>query len=111
MPCSWRQAIAQRAVTFVVSMLLWLASGPLLAFTVADLKLNQVQAIYPAAQRLGDVTGEIAMRPVYNGNKLLGYVVVSTDVAPIPAYSGKPIAALIGLRDRDTVAGELIASF
>jgi transcriptional regulator of nitric oxide reductase len=29
--------------------------------------------------------------------KLLGYVMLSTDITDIPAYSGKPVVTLIGM--------------
>ena len=37
--------------------------------------------------------------------KLVGYVVLSTDVTDTPAYSGKPVITLIGLTPEGNFAG------
>ncbi len=52
---------------------------------------------FPQANAIGKFEGEPLAAPVYEGDRLLGYVLRTTDIAPIPAYSGKPITLLVGL--------------
>ncbi|GMQ89411.1 MAG: hypothetical protein BMS9Abin09_0891 [Gammaproteobacteria bacterium] len=52
---------------------------------------------FPQADRVGEFEGEPLAAPVYAGEQLLGYVLRTTDIAPIPAYSGKPITLLVGI--------------
>jgi Na+-translocating ferredoxin:NAD+ oxidoreductase RnfG subunit len=84
----------QRALWLALCMLLlagfWhtARAGP-----VADL----AQQYFPQADRVGDFEGVPLAAPVYRDEKLLGYVLRTTDIAPIPAYSGKPITLLVGL--------------
>ncbi|VAW81151.1 Nitrous oxide reductase maturation protein NosR [hydrothermal vent metagenome] len=52
---------------------------------------------FPQADKVGNFEGDPLAAPVYDGDRLLGYVLRTTDVAPIPAYSGKPITLLVGL--------------
>jgi len=52
---------------------------------------------FPHADRVGDFEGEPLAAAVYQGKRLLGYVLRTTDIAPIPAYSGEPITLLVGL--------------
>ncbi len=64
-----------------------------LAATVSDLALQY----FPDADRVGDFEGEPMAAGVYAGEHLLGYVLRTTDIAPIPAYSGEPITLLVGV--------------
>ena len=49
------------------------------------------------ADRVGAQTGTPPTVPVFRGNRKLGYLFMTNDVVPIPAYSGKPINILVGL--------------
>ena len=60
---------------------------------VSDLALQY----FPQADRVGEFEGEPLAAPVYQDERLLGYVLRTTDIAPIPAYSGEPITLLVGL--------------
>jgi len=71
------------------------------ADTVHDLALTY----FPQADRVGEFGGEPLAAPVYDGDRLLGYVLRTTDIAPIPAYSGKPITLLVGLGLDGRIAG------
>ena len=63
------------------------------ADSVHDLALKY----FPQADRVGEFEGTPLAAPVYVGEQLLGYVLRTTDVAPIPAYSGEPITLLVGI--------------
>ncbi|MEN8107270.1 MAG: 4Fe-4S binding protein [Pseudomonadota bacterium] len=60
---------------------------------VSDLALQY----FPQADRVGEFEGEPLAAPVYQDERLLGYVLRTTDIASIPAYSGEPITLLVGL--------------
>jgi polyferredoxin/Na+-translocating ferredoxin:NAD+ oxidoreductase RnfG subunit len=63
----------------------------------ADPAAELAQQYFPAASHIGEFEGEPLAAPVYQDERLLGYVLRTTDIAPIPAYSGKPITLLVGL--------------
>jgi polyferredoxin/Na+-translocating ferredoxin:NAD+ oxidoreductase RnfG subunit len=52
---------------------------------------------FPQADRVGEFAGDPLAAPVYKGGRLLGYVLRTSDIAPIPAYSGEPITLLVGI--------------
>jgi len=60
---------------------------------------------FPQADRVGEFEGEPLAAPVYTGEQLLGYVLRTTDIAPIPAYSGKPITLLVGISLDGRISG------
>jgi NosR/NirI family nitrous oxide reductase transcriptional regulator len=81
-------------------LLLWLlapmfllAAQPGQAATIPDL----ARQYFPGADRVGEFEGEPLAAGVYAGERLLGYVLRTTDIAPIPAYSGEPITLLVGI--------------
>jgi NosR/NirI family nitrous oxide reductase transcriptional regulator len=63
------------------------------------------QRYFPKADRIGAFEGEPLAAPVYAGDLLQGYVLRTTDIAPIPAYSGKPVTLLVGIYLDGTIAG------
>ncbi len=63
------------------------------------------QKYFPRADSVGEFAGEPLAAPVYEGAKLLGYVLRTTDIAPIPAYSGKPITLLVGIGADGRISG------
>lgn len=71
----------------------------------ADPVFDHAHRFFPNADRVGEFAGEPLAAPVYQDEQLLGYVVRTTDIAPIPAYSGKPITLLVGLDLRGTITG------
>ena len=52
---------------------------------------------FPKADKVGEFAGDPLAAPVYKGGRLLGYVLRTSDIAPIPAYSGEPITLLVGI--------------
>jgi len=55
------------------------------------------QQYFPQATHIGDFEGEPLAAAVYRDEEVLGYLMRTTDIAPIPAYSGQPITLLVGL--------------
>jgi Na+-translocating ferredoxin:NAD+ oxidoreductase RnfG subunit len=80
----------------------WFAVWLLLAAGVfqtvmADPVADLAQQFFPQASHVGEFDGDPLAAPVYQEDELLGYVLRTTDIARIPAYSGKPITLLVGL--------------
>jgi polyferredoxin len=63
---------------------------------------------FPSADELGDFRGEPLAAPVYAHNSLQGYLCVTSQVAPIPGYSGKPITTLVGIDLHGNINGARI---
>ncbi len=63
------------------------------------------QQYFPLATHVGEFAGEPLAAPVYQDQGLLGYLMRTTDIAPIPAYSGKPITLLVGLDLEGQITG------
>lgn len=61
------------------------------------MELADIEEGFPAANRLESADSQWPVSRVLKGDELLGYAFESVDVAPIPAYSGKPINLLVGI--------------
>jgi hypothetical protein len=64
-----------------------------------------VTRFFPEADRVGKFEGESPAAAVAKGGTLLGYVLLTDEILPIPAYSGKPISTLVGFNLQGTVTG------
>lgn len=82
-----------RFLTARILILLFALAGK--AYGAID--LNQATQVFPAADRIELTQVEPAATAAYAGEQLLGYLFETEAVAPIPAYSGKPVNLLIGL--------------
>lgn len=117
-PLSALRGIAMAAILATVSLL----SPPAAAQTAYEAKLppevNTAPAlcdyvpctdVLPGATSFSERKGQPPYVEGYaeeNGQrKLIGYVVLSTDVTDTPAYSGKPVVTLIGLTPQGHFAG------
>ncbi|WP_346795951.1 4Fe-4S binding protein [Halomonas sp. Bachu 37] len=70
----------------------------MVALPVQAIELEQVRAGFPSAERLAEAESQWPVSRVLAGDdELLGYVYESVDIAPIPAYSGKPVNVLVGV--------------
>ncbi|AGA33300.1 Nitrous oxide reductase maturation protein NosR [Thioalkalivibrio nitratireducens DSM 14787] len=68
----------------------------------------QILRLFPAADRLGPPEGEPPSAAVLQGDDLLGFVLYTDDVAPIAAYSGKPVNHLVGLDLEGNITGAFV---
>ncbi|ROR32392.1 transcriptional regulator NosR [Inmirania thermothiophila] len=68
----------------------------------------EIRGFFPQATRVGEREGDPPAQPVYAGDELLGYVFETVDIAPIPAYSGKPVNLLVGLDREGVIRGALV---
>lgn len=69
--------------------------------------LPQVQPaeILPGADRFGQPQGDPPIAPAFAGDRLLGYVYLTTDVTNATGYSGKPIRILVGIDTKGVIRG------
>ncbi len=85
----------------MVCLLLAAATGMARADTVSDL----AGQFFPGSDSVGDFEGDPLAAAVYRQGELLGYVLRTTDIAPIPAYSGEPITLLVGVDVAGIISG------
>ncbi len=62
-----------------------------------DAKYPELHQVFPEATRFGDVEGAPPAAAVYHDQHVIGYAFETVMVAPIPAYSGKPINVLVAI--------------
>ena len=70
-----------------------------------ELSLEQVQKIFPSALSITPLNGKAPAYTVRSEGRHLGYAFSTVDLAPISAYSGKPINTLIGLGEDGLIKG------
>lgn len=82
-------------------------SLPLIAFADSeyDAYYTLVHEYFPAAERIGAFSGSPRAAPVTAQGQIIGYVYLTDDILPIPAYSGKPISTLVGIDMTGTIVG------
>jgi NosR/NirI family nitrous oxide reductase transcriptional regulator len=64
-----------------------------------------VRQYFPQATHVSEFAGEPMAAPVFQDEQLLGYLMRTSDIAPIPAYSGEPITLLVGLDLEGKITG------
>ncbi|WP_232304957.1 NosR/NirI family protein [Castellaniella caeni] len=80
-----------------------LGAGPRLG---AFLKKVTPTEIFPGADRIGPPEGKPTIARAYAGDKLLGYVYLTTDIVNTRGYSSKPIDTLVGI----SLEGEIVGA-
>ena len=63
------------------------------------------KSFFPTANRFDPLQGSPPTAAIAQGNQLLGYVFLSKQIKPIPAYSGKPVNMLIALDTQGVIRG------
>jgi NosR/NirI family nitrous oxide reductase transcriptional regulator len=64
-----------------------------------------LRRFFPGADRFGAFSGKPPAASVYRGDKVIGYFFRTKMVAPIPAYSGKPVDVLVGIDTKGHITG------
>jgi transcriptional regulator of nitric oxide reductase len=85
----------------------------LLGCVLPEVSAAQVPADFaeePGLQRVGASDGDPPAAILYGTNDIVGYALLTSDIAPIPAYSGKPIDALVGFDTAGKVRGVRIVA-
>jgi len=62
-----------------------------------ELTLPEVQRVFPEAQIITPLNGKVLAYAVRGERGQLGYALTTGELAPISAYSGKPINSVVGL--------------
>jgi NosR/NirI family nitrous oxide reductase transcriptional regulator len=65
----------------------------------------QPAEFFPGADRFGAPQGDPPIIPTYQGDRLLGYVYLNSDVTSAVGYSGKPINLLVGIDPNGVITG------
>ncbi len=95
--------LASRLLQLCMACLLLLVSMD--AVAGIDQKFPEVRGYFPGATRFGDISGKPPAAPVYDGDKVIGYVFESVMVAPVPAYSGEPVNILVAIDRTGKIIG------
>ncbi len=66
---------------------------------------DQLRAIFPGMERVSEFEGDPPSAVIFDADQILGYALLTADIKPIPAYSGKPINTLVGFDATGTVSG------
>ena len=77
------------------------ATGTVRAESIPDL----AREFFPQADHVGEFEGDPLAASVFHEGELLGYVLRTTDVVRIPAYSGEPITLLVGFDLAGSITG------
>ncbi len=80
------------------------------ALSVDDFQLNDIAVWFPKATKLGPTKNGPTHKIIYEQEHIVGALILSSDISPISAYSGKPISTLIGLGIDGRIAGLAIVA-
>jgi NosR/NirI family transcriptional regulator, nitrous oxide reductase regulator len=70
-----------------------------------ELTLAQVRQVFPTAQEISRLDDKTPAYAVRSERGQLGYAFTTLELAPISAYSGKPVNALVGLGEDGLIRG------
>ena len=70
-----------------------------------ELSLGEVQRVFPTAQKIIPLNDKTPAYSVRSERGQLGYAFTTGELAPISAYSGKPINTLVGLGEDGLIKG------
>ena len=73
--------------------------------TAQELTLTDVQRVFPTARSITPLNGKVPAYMVRDERGQLGYAFNTRDVAPISAYSGKPIDSVVALGEDGLIKG------
>jgi len=100
-----------RTIRIAVTIFLMLASLASASLTMAatiDKRYPFVKEFFPQADTFGQLQGQPRVAEVHSKGRLLGYLFLTNDITPIPAYSGQPVNTLVGLDTSGRIAGARI---
>jgi NosR/NirI family nitrous oxide reductase transcriptional regulator len=86
-------------------VLLWVSPGMAAGRVQEFLPKAQPADFFPGADRFGAPQGDPPLVPVHQGDQLLGYVYLNSDVTGATGYSGKPIHLLVGIDPNGVITG------
>ncbi len=92
----------------VLAMLVLLAPVPPAHGAQAGPPHPKAAEFFPEADAFGPFEGEPPAAAVYRDGEVIGYLLRTKEVAPIPAYSGKPVDLLVGFDTKGTIRGAYV---
>ena len=93
------------ALLGLLTLLFWSSYGMAAGRVQEFLPKAQPSEFFPGADRYGPAQGDPPLVPAYQGDRLLGYVYLNSDVTSAVGYSGKPINLLVGIDPQGTIRG------
>ena len=93
------------ALLGLLTLLFWSSYGMAAGRVQEFLPKAQPSEFFPGADRFGPAQGDPPLVPAYQGDRLLGYVYLNSDVTSAVGYSGKPINLLVGIDPQGTIRG------
>ncbi|MCP5150681.1 MAG: 4Fe-4S binding protein [Ectothiorhodospiraceae bacterium] len=100
-----RRARERWAASVLLLVLATMLSAAAVSQSVVEDVTARVMRMFPGADTVGAVEGEPPAAAVSAAGRLLGFAFVTDQVTPIPAYSGKPVAVLVGLGRDGVIRG------
>jgi len=103
----------QKIIFFLLAACtLLILAAPAQAERLPDL-INKVKPadVFPNATRFGAPEGKPMMAKVYEGDKEVGVVYITTDVVSTRGYSSKPIDTIVALDNEGTIKGAKMLKF
>ncbi|SDR00306.1 NosR/NirI family transcriptional regulator, nitrous oxide reductase regulator [Pseudovibrio sp. Tun.PSC04-5.I4] len=98
MRAPWLRTVLLLALTFFLSVSHNAMAATESSTRVLDFaKKVEVTKFFPNADRYGELRKDIAVLPAMAGDKVLGWVFLTTDLVSTTGYSGKPIDTLVGI--------------
>src|SRR5690554_7891543 len=79
------------SVAFTLLFTLLLLSGLGWAAPPGALEQERIAAVLPGVTSISEQEGEFGVRTLKQGDEIVGYAFETINIAPIPAYSGKPM--------------------
>jgi NosR/NirI family nitrous oxide reductase transcriptional regulator len=74
-----------------IALALALLPGQALAEPPGALEKERIDSVLPGVSFISEQEGEFGVRTLKQGDEVVGYAFETINVAPIPAYSGKPM--------------------
>ena len=103
--------ISRLSVHFLA--LVGLLASPLVAEAqgIDRVRMSLLREIMPGAERFEEASGDPPVRRAYSGERLLGFVFLTSDVPPeIRGYSG-PIESVVGMTPDGTLTGVRVVEY
>ena len=97
------RALRILALLGLLTLLFWSSYGMAAGRVQEFLPKAQPSEFFPGADRYGPAQGDPPLVPAYQGDRLLGYVYLNSDVTSAVGYSGKPINLLVGIDPQGTI--------
>ena len=102
---SWRLLLTT-LVAWLAVLVSWNATSAQTPSLLHDFLTPATLAeIFPGARRFDPTEGDPAVSAAHDGDKLLGYVYLTSDVVNSTGYSGKPIRILVGIDLEGRIVG------